>query len=100
MKTDGRLARRTLKGTPGEAIHAVLCGCGHNIRMTLAHLRALVTVILAALTAAIANSSADARPNHTSTATAAQCSATIKSSPGSREPRGQSQSRSRSRHRR
>jgi IS5 family transposase len=53
MKTDGRLARCTLKGTLGDALHAVLCGCGHNIRMILAHLRALVAEILAALIAAI-----------------------------------------------
>jgi len=38
MKTDGRLSRCALKGTLGDALHAVLCGCGHNIRMILAHL--------------------------------------------------------------
>ncbi len=48
MKTDGRLARCALKGTLGDALHAVLCGCGHNIRMILAHLRALWVEILAA----------------------------------------------------
>jgi transposase, IS5 family len=48
MKTDGRLARYALKGTFGDALHAVLCGCGHNIRMILAHLRALWAEILAA----------------------------------------------------
>ena len=32
MKTDGRLARCALKGTAGDALFAVLCGCGHNIR--------------------------------------------------------------------
>ena len=46
MKTDGRLARCPLKGTLGDALHAVLCGCGHNIRLILAHLRALVAEIL------------------------------------------------------
>lgn len=49
MKTDGRLGRCALKGTLGDALHAVLCGCGHNIRMILAHLRALWVQILAAL---------------------------------------------------
>ena len=49
MKTDGRLARCALKGTLGDALHAVLCGCGHNIRMILSHLRALWAQILAAL---------------------------------------------------
>jgi IS5 family transposase len=39
MKTDGRLTRSTLKGTEGDALFAVLCGCGHNIRMILKHLR-------------------------------------------------------------
>ena len=48
MKTDGRLSRCALKGTLGDALHAVLCGCGHNIRMILAHLRALWAEILAA----------------------------------------------------
>jgi len=39
MKTDGRLTRCPLKGTTGDALFAVLCGCGHNIRMILRHLR-------------------------------------------------------------
>jgi IS5 family transposase len=53
MKSDGRLARSTLKGTIGDAISAVLCGCGHNIRKILAHLRAILTAILAAVLAAL-----------------------------------------------
>jgi IS5 family transposase len=47
MKTDGCLSRCALKGTLGDALHAVLCGCGHNIRMILAHLRAIWAEILA-----------------------------------------------------
>ena len=47
MKVDGRLSRCTLKGTIGDALFAVLCGCGHNIRKILAHLRALLAMILA-----------------------------------------------------
>jgi IS5 family transposase len=39
MKNDGRLTRCPLKGTTGDALFAVLCGCGHNIRMILRHLR-------------------------------------------------------------
>ena len=39
MKSDGRLTRCPLKGTTGDALFAVLCGCGHNIRMILRHLR-------------------------------------------------------------
>ncbi|SCM68318.1 IS5 family transposase [Donghicola eburneus] len=46
MKADGRLARCPLKGTSGDAIFAVLCGCGHNIRKILAHLRALYRAII------------------------------------------------------
>lgn len=53
MKTDGRLARCPLKGTSGNAIFAVLYGCGHNIRKILAHLRALSTAIIAWLLAEI-----------------------------------------------
>ncbi|MCW2302031.1 IS5 family transposase [Rhodovulum sulfidophilum] len=45
MKTDGRLARCPLKGTIGNAIFAVLCGCGHDIRKILAHLRALLLLL-------------------------------------------------------
>jgi hypothetical protein len=43
----GGLARCPLKGTIGDAIFAVLCGCGHNIRKILARIRAILTVILA-----------------------------------------------------
>ncbi|MFC7739096.1 IS5 family transposase [Roseomonas sp. GCM10028921] len=53
MKSDGRLARCALKGIIGDALYAVLCGCGHNIRKILAHLRALLTALLARLSAAI-----------------------------------------------
>ena len=35
MKMDGRLARNPLKGTLGDALHAALCGAGHNIRLML-----------------------------------------------------------------
>ena len=41
MKSDGRLARCPLKGRIGDAVFAVLCACGHNIRKVLAHPRAL-----------------------------------------------------------
>lgn len=39
MKMDGRLARNPLKGQLGDAIHAVMCGAGHNLRLILAALR-------------------------------------------------------------
>ena len=38
MKTDGLLSRCPLKGTIGDALFAVLCACGHNIRKILTHL--------------------------------------------------------------
>ena len=38
MKMDGRLARNPLKGALGDALHAVLCGVGHNIRLMLRQL--------------------------------------------------------------
>jgi IS5 family transposase len=41
MKMDGRLGRNPLKGAVGDALHAVLCGAGHNIRMLLKKLRLL-----------------------------------------------------------
>ena len=53
MKTDGRLSRCPLKGTLGDVLFAVLCGCGHNIRKILAHLRALFALIIAALLMAL-----------------------------------------------
>lgn len=49
MKTDGRLARCLLKGTIGDALFAVLCACGHNIRKILAHLRAWLVLIIATI---------------------------------------------------
>ncbi len=33
MKVDGMLDRCHLKGTQGDAIHAILCGVGHNLRL-------------------------------------------------------------------
>lgn len=32
MKVDGLLERCHLKGTRGDAVHAILCGIGHNLR--------------------------------------------------------------------
>jgi transposase, IS5 family len=52
MKIEGHLSRCPLKGTFGDTLFAVLCGCGHNIRKSLAHLRALCAwIIFAILTA-------------------------------------------------
>jgi len=41
MKADGKLDRNWLKGALGDALHAVLCGAGHNIRLILRKLRLL-----------------------------------------------------------
>lgn len=46
MKTDGRLARNFLKGTVGDAMNALLCGAGHNLRKILRRLALLCTQIL------------------------------------------------------
>ena len=59
MKTDGRLTRCPLKGMTGDAIFAVLCACGHNIRKILAQLRAILALFIAAILAAICPSPAD-----------------------------------------
>ncbi len=38
-KMDGRLGRNLLKGRLGDALHAVLCGAGHNQRLLMKMLR-------------------------------------------------------------
>ncbi len=61
MKTDGRLSRNYLLGHAGDAINALLCAAGHNLRLILNHLRALVVLILAALFGAQTPDPADPR---------------------------------------
>ena len=39
LKNDGLLGRNYLKGELGDAMHAILCGAGHNIRLILRRLR-------------------------------------------------------------
>ena len=41
LKSDGRLARNFLKGVQGDAMNALLCGAGHNMRKILRKLRLL-----------------------------------------------------------
>jgi len=53
MKTDGLLDRNWLKGALGDAMHAVLCGAGHNLRMILAHLRVLYCAFVGQLMLAL-----------------------------------------------
>ena len=35
MKADGKFGRNWLKGVPGDVIHTVLCGAGHNKRRNM-----------------------------------------------------------------
>jgi len=46
LKTDGLLGRNFLKGMKGDAINAVLCGAGHNLRKILARIRALLYLFI------------------------------------------------------
>jgi IS5 family transposase len=39
QKHDGKLDRNFLKGSQGDAMSALLCGAGHNLRKILAKLR-------------------------------------------------------------
>ena len=63
MKMDGRLGRNPLKGALGDALHAVLCGAGHNLRLILAALRLLCARFGLSMQAAISALLADPR-NH------------------------------------
>lgn len=45
IKSDGRLGRNSLKGMQGNAMNAILCGVGHNLRNILAHLRTLLYLL-------------------------------------------------------
>ena len=49
MKTHGHLGRCYLKGRAGDAANAILSAVGHNLRLVLAWLRALLTKFLGAL---------------------------------------------------
>ncbi len=49
MKADGKMGRNWLKGALGDAIHAVLCGAGHNLRMILRKLRLFYLLLLSFL---------------------------------------------------
>lgn len=65
MKMDGRLARNPLKGALGDALHAVMCGAGHNLRLILAALRlccARFGLSVRAVSVALIPASGDRRP--------------------------------------
>jgi IS5 family transposase len=64
MKSDGHLARCPLKGTRGDAIFAVLCGCGHNLRKILNHIGKLLAVLLAMIARALSVTEVIRTENH------------------------------------
>jgi len=49
MKNDGKLGRNYLLGALGDAINALLCGAGHNIRLILKKLREKLFLFLLGL---------------------------------------------------
>jgi IS5 family transposase len=49
MKSEGKLRRNYLKGTIGDALNALLCAIGHNMRMIWRHIRSLFALILLCL---------------------------------------------------
>ncbi len=61
MKADGRLGRNPLKGAQGDALHAVLCGAGHNIRLLLRLLRLFAAYLRAIVLAWLGRSTSDCR---------------------------------------
>jgi IS5 family transposase len=58
MKTDGHLGRCHLKGRQGDAANVVLTAVGHNLRLVLAWLKALLRLIVLRLLQAFATPSA------------------------------------------
>ena len=58
MKTDGHLGRCYLKGRHGDAANVILTAVGHNLRLVLAWLRALLPLVLLVLAQAFALPSA------------------------------------------
>ena len=45
MKSEGKLRRNYLKGTPGDTLNALLCAIGHNMRMIWRKIRSLFVFI-------------------------------------------------------
>jgi transposase, IS5 family len=64
MKMDGRSGRNPLKGAVGDALHAVMCGAGHNMRSLLRKLRLLCVEFGAALQEILRLTSLQPRPVH------------------------------------
>jgi IS5 family transposase len=65
MKSDQLFERNWCKGEIGDALHAVMCGSGHNLRRILACLRAFYCVLVVWLaTAARWSSGANPASQH------------------------------------
>jgi IS5 family transposase len=47
MKSVGKMGKNWLKGAQGDAIHAILCAAGYNIRLMMRKLRLFYVCILA-----------------------------------------------------
>jgi len=54
LKNDGLLRRNYLKGEIGDAMRAILCGAGHNIRLILRQLRIFLPWLWQALSGGFA----------------------------------------------
>ena len=64
VKMDGKLSRNPLKGALGDALHAVMCGAGHNMRMLLRKLRLLCAQFGVAMQEVLRAISLSQRPNY------------------------------------
>ena len=60
MKNEGKLRRNWLKGSLGDALNAMLCGAGHNLRMILRAIRLFYAWLLYAC---MANMNSSESPN-------------------------------------
>jgi IS5 family transposase len=49
LKDDGHLERNHLAGSKGDAINAILCAAGHNMRLLARWLRLLFAILLATM---------------------------------------------------
>ena len=62
MKSDDRLGRNWLKGALGDAMHAVLCGAGHNLRIILKKLRLFCALLCRMLLSIDDSTKSECRP--------------------------------------
>lgn len=57
MKSEGKLRRNYLKGMIGDALNALLCAIGHNLRMIWRNIKSLFVLILVYILGSIRNES-------------------------------------------